>query len=60
MHRIHRLKLAGGWLCHLLCLTLDLRVLLMKRLDHVSHLESSVMGASLADYARIQFLSFLY
>jgi hypothetical protein len=30
------------------------------RLDHVSHLETSVMGASLADYARIQLLSFLY
>jgi hypothetical protein len=24
MHRIHRLKLGGGWLCHLLCLTLDI------------------------------------
>jgi hypothetical protein len=26
----------------------------------VSHLETSVMGASLVDYARIQLLSFLY
>jgi hypothetical protein len=32
----------------------------LRRLDHVSHLETSVMGALLADYARIQLLSFLY
>jgi hypothetical protein len=32
----------------------------LRRLDHVSHLETSVMGASFADYARIQLLSFLY
>jgi hypothetical protein len=31
-----------------------------RRLDHVSHMETGVMGASLADYARIQLLSFLY
>jgi hypothetical protein len=29
MYRIHRLKLRGGWLCHLLCLTLDMGVLCM-------------------------------
>jgi hypothetical protein len=28
----------------------------LRRLDYVSHLETSVMGASLADYARIQLL----
>jgi hypothetical protein len=84
MHRIHRLKLEGGWLCHLLCLSLDIGGIVyagdaasprrlnmafkaclryihsMRRLNHVSHLETSVMGASLADYARIQLLSFLY
>jgi hypothetical protein len=32
----------------------------LRGLDHVSHLETRVMGASLADYARIQLLSFLY
>jgi hypothetical protein len=34
----------------------------LRRLDHVSHVETSVMGALLADYyySRIQFLSFLY
>jgi hypothetical protein len=32
----------------------------LRRLDHVSQLETSVMGASLANYARIQLLSFLY
>jgi hypothetical protein len=31
----------------------------LRRLDHASHLETSVMGASLADYARIQLLLFL-
>jgi hypothetical protein len=78
MHRIHRLKLGGGWLCHLLCLTLDIgyggivyagadaasqrRLIVairtclryihfLRRLDHVSHLETSVMGALLADYS---------
>jgi hypothetical protein len=74
MHCIHGLKLGGSWLCHLLCLTLDMRVLCMlvqmlhrllepvslRRLDHVSHLETSVMGASLTEYARFQLLSFLY
>jgi hypothetical protein len=28
-HHIHRLKLGEGWLCHLFCLTLDMRVLCM-------------------------------
>jgi hypothetical protein len=32
----------------------------LRRLDHVFYLETSVIGASLADYARIQLLSFLY
>jgi hypothetical protein len=32
----------------------------LRRLDHVSHLETSVMGASLADNARILLLSFIY
>jgi hypothetical protein len=32
----------------------------MRRLDHVSHLETAVMGHSLADHAKIQLLSFLY
>jgi hypothetical protein len=32
----------------------------LRRLDHVFHLGTSVMGASLADYARIQLLSFVY
>jgi hypothetical protein len=32
----------------------------LRRLDHVSHLQTSVMSALLADYARIQILSFLY
>jgi hypothetical protein len=31
MHWIHRLKLGGGWLCHLLCLTLNMGVLCMLR-----------------------------
>jgi hypothetical protein len=31
-----------------------------RRLDHVSHLESTVTGTLLVDNARIQFLSFLY
>jgi hypothetical protein len=31
----------------------------LKRLDHVSHLETSVIGASLADYATIELLTFL-
>jgi hypothetical protein len=30
----------------------------LRRLDHVSHLETSVMGTLLDDYARIQLLSF--
>jgi hypothetical protein len=30
------------------------------RLDHVSHFDISVMGTSLADYARIQLLLFLH
>jgi hypothetical protein len=29
----------------------------LRRLDHVSHMKTSVMGALLADYARIQLLS---
>jgi hypothetical protein len=29
IHGIHRLKLGRGWLCHLLCLTLDMGVLCM-------------------------------
>jgi hypothetical protein len=32
----------------------------LRRLDHVSYFETSVEGASLANYARIQLLSFLY
>jgi hypothetical protein len=85
MHRIPRLKLGGGWFCHILCLTLDMEVLCyagadaasqrrlnmafraclpyihsLRKLDHVSHLETSVMGASVADYTRIELLSFLY
>jgi hypothetical protein len=32
----------------------------LRWLDHVSHLETSVMGALLADYSRIKLLSFLY
>jgi hypothetical protein len=32
----------------------------LMRLDHVSHLETSVMGALLAYYSRIQLLSFIY
>jgi hypothetical protein len=32
----------------------------LRKFDHVSHLETSVMGAWLADYARIELLSFLY
>jgi hypothetical protein len=32
----------------------------LRGLDHVSHLKTSVMGAALADYSRIQLLSFLY
>jgi hypothetical protein len=32
----------------------------LRRLDHASHLETCVMGASLDDYSRIQLLSFLY
>jgi hypothetical protein len=32
----------------------------LRRLDHASHLATSVMDASLADYARIQLLLFLY
>jgi uncharacterized membrane protein len=32
----------------------------LRRLDHVSHLEISVMGTFLTDNARIQLLSFLY
>jgi hypothetical protein len=32
----------------------------LRRLAHVSHLETSAMGALLADCARIQLLSFLY
>jgi hypothetical protein len=32
----------------------------LRRLDHVSHLETGVMGASLADYSRVQILPFLY
>jgi hypothetical protein len=31
-----------------------------RRLDHVSHLESTVTGTLLVDNARIQLLSFLY
>jgi hypothetical protein len=30
----------------------------LRRLDHVSHLETSVKGASLTDYTRTQLLSF--
>jgi uncharacterized membrane protein len=83
MHRIHRLKLGGGWFCQLLYLTLEMGVLCMlmrlqhrnggwiwllepvyinslSRLDHVSHFETSVIGASLADYARTQMVSFLH
>jgi hypothetical protein len=33
---------------------------ILRRLDHESHLETSDMGALLADYTRIQQLSFLY
>jgi hypothetical protein len=32
----------------------------LNKLDHASHLETSNMGASLADYARIKLLSFIY
>jgi hypothetical protein len=32
----------------------------LRRLDHLSHLETSVIGASLADFAVIELLSFLY
>jgi hypothetical protein len=32
----------------------------LRRLDHVSNLETSVMGALLADNGRIQLFSFLY
>jgi hypothetical protein len=32
----------------------------LRRLDHVSHLETSIMGISLADYVRIQLLSFFH
>jgi hypothetical protein len=32
----------------------------LRKLDHVSHLATSVLGASLAGYARIQLLLFLY
>jgi hypothetical protein len=31
-----------------------------RRLDHVSHLESTVTGTLLVDNARVQLLSFLY
>jgi hypothetical protein len=38
-----------------------LRYIHMKRrLDNVSHLESTVTGTSLVDYSRIQLLSFQY
>jgi hypothetical protein len=32
----------------------------LRRLDHVSHLETSVMGASLAYYTRIQLFLFCF
>jgi hypothetical protein len=32
----------------------------LRRLDHVTHLATSVMGTLLADYAKTQLLSFLY
>jgi hypothetical protein len=32
----------------------------LRKLDHVFHLETSVMGASLADYPRIQLLSLFF
>jgi hypothetical protein len=35
-------------------------ILSLRWLDHVSHLETTVMGTSLGDYAKIQLLSFLY
>jgi hypothetical protein len=84
MHRLHRLKVGGGWVVSLIMphigygrivcagadaasqqkLNMAFRACLCLRYIHslrrLDHLETSVMGASLADYSRIQLLSFLY